>query len=497
MLKEKIKEIQTKKEMAFLKSFDKSQTFLVGGAIRDFILQKPTKDFDFVVIDKTGEEIEKKLQQYGKVEEVESRAFGVFKFIPKNSNLIFDIALPRIDHWTGLGYKDLKTQIGVSLKEDLSRRDFTINALAINLNGELVDEFGGIQDLNQKLIRAVGDPNERFREDPSRILRGLRLACVLDFKIEKKTLAAMINLAEEITKPAHGNDTRVAPEVMAGEFLKGFSANSTRIIKLLDKTGILKLLLPEIEKMKGVKQPEIFHAEGDVFNHTLIALEKLKNLETNPKLVKSAIPIDPKSIHAKLAILFHDLGKPKTFRSAKETGDRIRFTGHDIAGAKMLEIIFKRLPLSVFEKDTPLHVDKEKLIWLVKHHMVCVAVDPETIRLSTMEKYFFNPDNRGGELLALSFADISATIPKSGNPDFSLFNGLLKKIKSVAEVINKKQGEEALPHFLDGTEIMKILNLKPGPKIGKIKNELRDLQLAGKLKSEDEAIKYLENNNLK
>lgn len=490
MLKDKIQELQQKPEMAFLKSFNQGQIFLVGGAVRDFILNRPTKDFDFVVLDQTGEEVEKKLKKFGKVEEVESRAFGVFKFNPQNSKEIFDIALPRIDHWTGLGYKDLTTQVGVSLEDDLSRRDFTINALTINLDEKLVDEFNGVNDLNKKLIRAVGDPTERFLEDPSRILRGLRLACVLNFKIEKKTFSAMKKLGAEIFKETDRHETRVATEIMAGEFLKGFASNPVRMIKLLDKTGILKLLLPEVEKMKGVEQPDNFHHEGDVFIHTIIALEKLPQANTT----KSAVALDPKSIYTKLAVLLHDLGKPKTFKSAEVTGDRIRFTGHDIAGAKILETIFKRLPLSVFAKDDPLHVDKEKLVWLVKHHMVCVAIDPKTIRLSTLEKYFFNPDNRGPELLALSFADISATIPHSGKPDFTLFNQLLEKLKSVAKVISAKQNEQALPHLLDGTEIMKITGLKPGPHIGKLKNKLRDLQLAGKLKTSEDAKKYLEDN---
>src|ERR1035437_8029874 len=129
MLKEKVKQLSADPKMKFIKAFDKSQLFLVGGAVRDFILNRPTKDFDFVVVDQKPEDIEKTLKKFGKVEEVESRAFGVFKFIPKDSKQNVDVACPRVDHWTGLGYKDLKTEVGVTLSEDLSRRDFTINAL--------------------------------------------------------------------------------------------------------------------------------------------------------------------------------------------------------------------------------------------------------------------------------------------------------------------------------------------------------------------------------
>jgi len=487
-------------DFKFLSAFKKSEVFLVGGAVRDLILKRKNKDFDFVIIDKSAQEIETILKNYGKVEAVESRAFGVFKFMPKRSKKIIDIALPRIDRWTGLGYKDLKTQTGVSLEEDLSRRDFTINALALNLEGELIDKFDGISDLKNKIIKAVGDASERFMEDPSRILRSLRFACELNFTIEENTLLATKDLAQEIFKPLKNqeSETRVAKEIMAGEFLKGFNANPSKMIGFLNELKILKDLLPEIEAMKRVEQPKNFHSEGDVFIHSILALEKLQeledNLKNNPQFINSNVVLKPTSIYAKLGVLFHDLGKPLSFISAEESGDRIRFTGHDIKGAKILNKIFKRLPLSIFAKDDKLHVDKEKLAWLIKHHMVCVAIDPNTIRLSTLEKYFFNPDNRGSELLALSYADISATIPPSGKPDFTLFNRLIKKLNEVSVIIYEKQKEQALPHLLDGNEIMRILNLKPSKKVGEIKDEIRDLQLAGKLKSEEEAIVWLKAN---
>lgn len=481
-------------EMAFLSSFAPNQIFLVGGAVRDWILGRKSKDFDFVVLNLSPEKIEKTLSQHGRVEPVESRSFGVFKFKPHHTKRIIDVALPREDHWTGLGYKDLKPSLGVDLEKDLSRRDFTINAMALDLNGRLVDPFGGEKDLCQKIIRAVGNPEERFSEDPSRILRGIRLACELGFEIEEQTLEAMKKLAHQIIAETKKETPRVAEEVIATEFLKGFYADPRRMIEILDTTGVLPLILPEIEELKKVPQPEEFHSEGDVYTHTLLALEKLKVLEKKLKSRKNSfsVELDPVSIHTKLAVLFHDLGKPKTFKGAEETGDRIRFTGHDVAGAEIANKIIKRLKLSIFPTSHPLHVDREKIVFLVKHHMICVAGDIDKMRLSTLEKYFFNPDGRGKELLALTWADISATIPPSGKPDFSLFNQMIKKLGEIKKIVEDNQKERELPHLLSGEEIMEILHIKPSPLVGRIKQHLRDLQLAGDLKNSQQAKEYLQ-----
>jgi len=480
-------------EMSFLGGFSPDQIFLVGGAVRDWLLDRKSKDFDFVVLSLSPQEIEKILSQYGDIKPVESRNFGVFKFKPSGTKKIIDVALPREDRWTGLGYKNLQPSLGVDLEKDLSRRDFTINAMALSLDGKLVDPFEGKKDICQKVIRAVGKPEERFLEDPSRILRGIRLACELGFNIEEKTFAAMKKLSQQITAKTKTGMPRVAEEVIATEFLKGFFADPERMIELLDASGVLPLILPEVEALKKVPQPEEFHSEGDVYTHTLLALKKLKLLEQKLADGKISFPVelDPVSIHTKLAVLFHDLGKPKTFKGPEETGDRIRFTGHDTESAKITEKLVKRLKLSIFPTSHRLHIDKEKLVFLVKHHMVCVAGDIEKMRLSTLEKYFFNPDGRGNELLALTWADISATVPPSGKPDFSLFNQMLKKLAEVKEVIEANQKERELPHLLSGEEIMEILGIKPSRLVGKIKQQLRDLQLSGKLKNKKEAKEYL------
>ena len=515
-----LKKLFQEKRFEFIKTihnvYPKATVFLVGGAVRDLLLQ-PTSyklkaiqldDLDFVVEGINKDELENFLEKNGIVKDVESRAFGVFIFVPKNnrhSELVsesdksrsrtkfgmtysgaesFDVALPRDEHWLGGGYKDIEVNCeGRTLAEDLSRRDFTINAMAINLrNFELIDEFKGQEDLKNKIIRTVGNPEDRFQEDPSRILRGARFAIQLDFKIEKKTLEAMKKMAAEIRCPLKVKSQnlkpkyRVAEEVIAKEFLKAFNKDPVKTIKLYDEVGLLKLLLPEVKAMQGVGQPKNFHSEGDVFTHTLLALKKLKNANLN----------------LKLATLFHDIGKPATFTPPKDKNDRIHFNEHDEKGALITGRIIKRLKLSSFAKDGPLHVDRDVIVWLVRKHMILVTAKPEEMRLTTFEKYFFREDGAGEDLLALSWTDISATVPPSGKPDYSIYKSFIKKIDEVRAAVHAAKKERILPPpLINGNEVMKTLKIKSGPEVGEVLARVREEQLAGRLKNKKEALLFL------
>lgn len=464
-------------EFAFeLSKGPKAEVFLVGGAVRDFLMKKEIKDFDFVVSGLEKDELEGFLQKYGKVSDVESRAFGVFKFRPKNwKGEDLDVALPRAEENVGQGYKDfkIKTSHEFTINDDLSRRDFTINALALNLKtGELIDNFDGVFDLKNKTLRAVGNPKDRFLEDPSRILRALRFSTELDFKIEDGTFKEIKKLSPEIIKTFKGNDgkekTRVSGEVLASEFLKGFSANPVKLLDLYEKTGILKLVFPELEAEKGVEQPQNFHSEGDVWIHTKLALEKL--------------PKDA-SVSLKLATLFHDVGKPKT----QTFEDRIRFTKHNNMGEDIAKQIFKRLPLSSpFSKDHELYIDDKEVLWLVKNHMICVSGGPE-MRAHKIEQYFLRPDGWGDELMALSHADISATIlEKTKKPDYSSYNKLKKRINEIKGINNQKN--KAIKPIFSGSEIIDEFGVNEGPEVGKILTVFRELQLRGKIKNKKEAL---------
>ncbi len=498
------KQLNKRSDLGFINklhsSYPKVTVYLVGGAVRDYFQKKQIADLDFLVEGLSKEKLFDFLEKEGHLKDVQSRAFGVFIFRPEGEEHNFDIALPRSDRWTGQGYKDLEVQTGVSVKKDLARRDFTINAMAVDLRKyELIDKFKGRKDLEKGQIRAVGKPVERFKEDPCRILRGIRFSCQLGFEIESETFQAMKSGVKEIVKklPDSGKK-RVSEEVIGQEFLKSFDAEMVETIEKYDEIGLLKLLLPEISQMKGVKQPEQYHSEGDVFTHTMIALRHLQGLEDGTvslkiKRLKEVGMLDEDfSIELKLALLFHDVGKPPAFTPPSEEKDRISFNEHDDMGAKMAEQIIDRLKLTVFAKGHRLHVNKKQVTWLIKKHMILVVAKPEEMRLSTIEKYFFNPDDRGKKLLTLSYCDITATIPPSGEPDYELLNKFLDQIDEVKGQVKEKQAKEKLPPpLLDGNDIMNILNLEPGPKIGEIKNEIRDKELANKLKSEKEATKWL------
>ncbi len=256
---------------------------MVGGAVRDAILGRPTKDYDFVVRGVSKAELQKFLASQGKVNLVGKR-FGVFKFRPKGwVGEEIDIALPRTEHSIGLtgAYRDFKINSNASLKieDDLSRRDFTINAMAFRLaptsyklipTSYLIDPFNGLNDLRKGIIRTVGNPDTRFREDYSRMLRAIRFACQLDFEIETKTWKSVIKNIINLNKKI-GGERVVPPEVIAKELVKAVSHNPVWAIELLDKSGAVKQLFPELLRSKKCPQPKKFHNEGDCWTHTILA----------------------------------------------------------------------------------------------------------------------------------------------------------------------------------------------------------------------------------
>lgn len=479
---------------ALLLSFPNAEIFLVGGYVRDLILERDTSDIDLVVRGVPTAKLEKFLSSVGKVNLVGKR-FGVFKFIPKHKNIpTIDIALPRTEHAFGTGgYRDVDVRFSptLSIQDDLGRRDFTINAMAWDiLNERLIDPWNGLADIRAKKIRAVGKPTIRFREDYSRILRALRFACQLEFDIEPKTMNALTRLT------AHLNDKRegefvVAREIVAKELLKGFSANPSRAIELYDTTGALKVLIPELLAMKKCPQPKPYHSEGDVWTHTALAL---KTLTSRSYVREFNVPPSAETV---MAVLFHDIGKPKTITMPKVRGDRIRFNEHDAVGAKMTRFIAERLRLSSYKDEvkpssgglTSIDVDADRLAWLVRYHLLLVNGDPRTMRATTIEKYYLRDEQLGQELLALNFIDGSASHDANGRPSLTEYRALRERIH---RILGAQKPKLPAP-LLNGHDIMKKLHLKSGPEIGRILNVLREAQLTEKVTTKREAIAFIKN----
>lgn len=474
------------KQFSFIKRLQKkfpaAEVFLVGGIIRDLLLKRESKDYDFVVRNIPLKQLQQFLTSQGWNDLVGAH-FGVIKFTPKNSHLPepIDITLPRTEyaHMTG-GHRDFDVQSDYRLpiEDDLKRRDFTINALAYDVNNKkLIDLFGGLDDLKKKTIKTVGQPGERFGEDYSRMIRGLRFACQLDFNIEKNTWRATQKLLKKINVKKN-SEFIVAREVIAKEMVKAFVSNPARAFELFNDSGAIKELMPELLEMKGCPQPNNFHSEGDVWTHTHLSLQNLTSRKFQNKFGEDKLPTE-----LVFGVLFHDLGKPYTI----EKLDRLRFNNHDAVGAEKTGAIMERLKLS------SAGVDSEKVTWLIARHMLATHTKRSPMKKTTLEKYFYNDRLPGHDLMKLMFADIQATIPKNGQPDFSDFKNLEKQINSIAQFAKRKKALP--PEILDGFAIMKELRLPPGPRIGKLKDALREEQLKGTITTKKQAITFLKNHH--
>lgn len=481
------------------RAFPRAEIFLVGGAVRDRLLGRETKDYDFVVRNVPAKKLETFLKHHGRVDLV-GRTFGVFKFVPTSypsrlgrtetdkpkalsSFEPFDIALPRTEHalhHTG-GYKDFKVQSDprMPIGDDLSRRDFTINAIALNLaTGELIDPFNGVKDIQKKIIRTVGKPDQRFREDYSRMLRAVRFAAQLGFTIEPKTKFAIKKLSP------HLNDAKkgiwiVPRETIGRELTKAFVADPVKAFNLMDELGLIKILMPELLKMKKCPQPKNWHSEGNVWQHTRLALEIL------------AKKYPARNALLTFAVLFHDVAKPVCLRTPKQhKTNRIRFDGHDKEGGRMARAIAERLALSSLPADTKYHVATDHLGWLVDHHLLLVN-DPRKFKNQTLEKYFFNPNAPGEELLALTYCDVAAAIhADTHKPNFTNYRRLMHRIETLKKLGTKKKIQLPSP-LLSGHDVMRVLKITPGPRVGDILGKIREAQLARKLKTKTDATTFL------
>lgn len=517
-----------------LQAYPQAEVFLVGGAVRDAALSRSTKDYDFVVRGVQARQLQEFLGTVGIVNLV-GRVFGVYKLVPeegyeefKTAGLdSFDVALPRTEHaWGTGGYRDVEVQSDheLPIEEDLSRRDFTINAMALKLKYteiqsperrrldlKITDPYGGTKDIEARTVRAVGNARERFEEDYTRMLRALRFACELGFTIEPATMTALKDTMPRI------NDKRsdaprpilsplaefVAPrEVVSRELTRTFYADPVRAFDLYDETGAFEQLMPELLKMKGCPQPEEFHSEGDVWTHTRMALQALGSEEyvklfgyteaLPPEARRQGLTAPDPHYNALLimSILLHDVGKPLMLKTPENDGvDRIQFQEHDTVGAALAREIARRLVLSIMEEG-PYHVDYDKLHWLIAHHLLLLHTKAEDFKASTVEKYFFNPKNPGEELLRLAFCDGSASLPPGGGPpDISGVHDIMARIKRMESAVRAKQ--IFVKPLVNGNEIMELLKIPSGPGVGEILAALREEQLSARVTTKEEAIEWV------
>jgi poly(A) polymerase len=411
------------------------QALLVGGCVRDLLLGREPADYD-VTTDATPDEVMALFPESVTV----GAQFGVM-LVPRDGEKV-EVATFRSD----VGYSDGRHPDRViyskTAEEDVQRRDFTINGLLMrHTTGEVLDFVGGQADLEAQVIRAIGEPGRRFSEDKLRMMRAVRFAARFAFAIEPATHNAVYRHAPEIRQ--------VSAERLREELVKLLEEGAARRgFELLDQTGLLLEVLPEVFRMKGVPQPPQYHPEGDVWTHTLLMLGGL-----------------PAGVSPTLAwgVLLHDVGKPPTFRPASETGDRIRFDGHVEVGVRMSEEICRRLRFSSEET--------EQILALVANHMK--FKDVESMRASTLKR--FVRLRRFDEHLALHRLDCL-----SSHRQLDAYN-------FVQRFIADTPPEEVRPQRLLTGDDLAAMGFEPGPLYGKILATLEDAQLEGQIKTREEA----------
>jgi len=417
---------------------NKHQALLVGGCVRDLLLGREPADYD-VATDATPVEVAGLFPESVAV----GAQFGVM-LIPKNS-LKVEVATFRSD----MGYSDGRHPDRVvyskTPQEDVQRRDFTINGLLMRHdNGEVLDFVGGEKDLRAGTLRAIGEPEIRFAEDKLRMMRAVRFAARFGFEIELATLRAIQRHVKEIQQ--------VSPERIREELTKMLTEGAARrAFELMEETGLLEQVLPEIAAMKGVEQPPEFHPEGDVWIHTRLMLEQL---------AKGASPT------LAWGVLLHDVGKPPTFQSAEETGDRIRFNHHVDVGVKMAAALGQRLRFS--------NEDTEQIMALVENHMKFGAV--EAMKKATLKRFIRVP--RFDEHMELHRLDCLSSHRR------------LESYQFVQHFLDETPPEQVRPErVLTGDDLL-AMGFQPGPEFARILRGIGDAQLEGQLKTKEEAKEY-------
>ena len=415
------------------------QALLVGGCVRDLLLEREPADYD-VTTSAGPDEVLKLFPEAIGI----GAQFGVV-LVPRGGMKV-EVATFRSD----VGYTDGRHPDSVkyasSAEEDVQRRDFTINGLLMRHDtGEVLDFVGGHQDLKAGTIRAIGDPERRFQEDKLRMMRAVRFAARFGFEIESATLRAIRDHAREIHQ--------VSAERLRDELTKLLTEGAARGgFELLDETLLLGQVLPEVAAMKGVEQPPQFHSEGDVWIHTRMMLEKL-----------------PISVSSTLAwgVLLHDVGKPPTFRPASETGDRIRFDGHVDVGVRMAEEICKRLRFSTDQA--------EQIAALVDNHMK--FKDVEAMKKSTLKKFVRQP--KFEEHLELHRLDCLGS-----HRDLEAYN-------FVKKFIAETPPDEVRPLRLLTGEDLKQMGYRAGRLFSSILEAIEDAQLEGRISTTEEAKRFV------
>lgn len=438
-----------------------NEVYLVGGAVRDFYMNKSTCDRDLIVCDADAREFALNLADM--LDAV---------FVPLDEvNKIYRLVLP-----DKINYIDITNPIENSLKSDLLRRDLTINAIAVNIKSlDIVDYVGGIEDLKKRIISVISEKN--ILDDPLRILRVFRFYSVLGFDIDEKTLDIVKKHVSLITKPARERVLYELMKLASGEFF------SSTII-LMDKYGLLELIFPFVSELKQV--PKNSHHHLDLFHHSVETANQVQLMYAcSSDNVKSHLDkIDfggfSRLAHLKLAAFMHDIGKFSTWTIE---GDRHRFIKHDDVGSKLAVDILKNMCFS--------NKQINYISSMIKYHIYpSNVVSSPDLNEKIMMRFVRKMSDNAIDVILLAIADRLSAQGPDITPEI-----IANNINSLDYLLNfyidKCQNLKPLPKLLDGNDVMKILNIQPSPLLGEVMEQLHEAQISGDVVSKDDAIAFV------
>lgn len=443
-------------KIAQIAQSENKNVFVVGGYVRDLILKRERSDIDILVIG-SGIDFAKTVAEKLNISNVNYyKNFGTAQFSFDNMNVEFVGARREsYDRNTRKPFVEDGT-----FEDDISRRDFTINTLAVSLNaidfGKIIDTYDGLTDIKNQIIKTPLDPFRTFDDDPLRIMRAFRFAAQLNFKVDKNIMKAAYDMRNRLSI--------VSQERITDEFLKTLSTPKPSIgLKLLFESRVLEIVFPEIAIMSGVDQRKDFHHK-DVFLHTLQVVDNICE-ETD-------------DVWLRFTALVHDIAKPPTKKFVEGIG--WTFHGHENLGAKMMKKIFHRmkLPLNKLE-----YVQK-----LITLHLRPIALAKEEVTDSAIRRLVVQAGDDLEDLITLCRADITSKNPYKVEEYLGNYERVMQKVRDVKE----RDQLRAFQSPVRGDEIMQICNLKPSKKVGEIKTAIEEAILDGKIGNNyEEALSYL------
>lgn len=425
--------------------------YIVGGYIRDLILNRTLDDVDILVIGDGLEFAEKLGERFGVKNISLFKNFRTAHF--KYQGIEFEFVGARKESYSN-DSRNPEVEVG-TFDDDIDRRDFTINSIALSLNmlnfGDIIDKYNGIGDIKKQLIKTPLNPKNTFNDDPLRIMRAFRFAAQLGFKLDEQLFEAARDMAERLEI--------ISRERITDEFMKILASPKPSIgLKLLYNSGAMKYVFPEVANLGGVVQRKDFHHK-DVFLHTCKVVDNIAAVSDN--------------VWLRFAGLVHDIAKPKTKRFDENIG--WTFHGHEEIGARMMKSIFRKMKLPFSKLDYIRN--------LVRLHLRPIALVSDNVTDSAIRRFIVAIGEDLEDMIVLCRADITSKNPEKVNKYLNNYDKVMKKVRDVKE----KDKLRAFQSPVRGEEIMKICNLPPSKQVGEIKSSIEDAILDGKIENSYEA----------